>query len=120
MLGIGLHSYGFMDAAFRWLLLAAGLCLLLITICTFPTSVWKSFATNDANKGIRQAVGIGALVLASIHVFRVAIAQRSGEYIFYVEIGIWALMLLVTLIISIIRRFDAQAALRAKREQPAV
>jgi cytochrome c-type biogenesis protein CcsB len=43
MLGIGLHSYGFMDAAFRWLLLfnATQICLILLGL--LPLSVWKSF-----------------------------------------------------------------------------
>jgi ABC-type transport system involved in cytochrome c biogenesis permease subunit len=35
MLGIGLHSYGFMDAAFRWLMLFA--------LGSLPLNIWKSF-----------------------------------------------------------------------------
>jgi ABC-type transport system involved in cytochrome c biogenesis permease subunit len=119
MLGIGLHSYGFMDAAFRWLLLADGLCLLLITICTFPTSIWKSFAKSDANKGIRQAVGITALAFAAMHVIRVTVFQGSGEYFFYVEIALWALVSGVTLIRWIVSRSDVRSEIREKSEQTA-
>lgn len=43
MLGIGLHSYGFMDAAFMWLMLFVGSQLLLIAIGSLPFSMWRSF-----------------------------------------------------------------------------
>lgn len=43
MLGIGLHSYGFMDAAFMWLMLFVGSQLLLIAIGSLPLSIWRSF-----------------------------------------------------------------------------
>lgn len=43
MLGIGLHSYGFMDAAFKWLMLFVGSQLLLIAIGSLPLSMWRSF-----------------------------------------------------------------------------
>ncbi len=43
MLGIGLHSYGFMDAAFKWLMLfnASQVCLILLGL--LPLQLWKSF-----------------------------------------------------------------------------
>nr|MDQ3623253.1 cytochrome c biogenesis protein CcsA [Verrucomicrobiota bacterium] len=44
MLGIGLHSYGFMDAAFWWLVLFVGSQLLLIGIGSLPPKMWRSFA----------------------------------------------------------------------------
>ncbi len=46
MLGIGLHSYGFMDAAFRWLMLfnATQICLILLGL--LPLRVWKSFQSR--------------------------------------------------------------------------
>jgi cytochrome c-type biogenesis protein CcsB len=44
MLGIGLHSYGFMDAAFKWLMLFVVTQLLLIGDGLLPTACWKSFA----------------------------------------------------------------------------
>ncbi len=48
MLGIGLHSYGFMDAAFKWLLLFNASQLFLIVLGTLPQRAWKSFRTAHA------------------------------------------------------------------------
>jgi cytochrome c-type biogenesis protein CcsB len=47
MLGIGLHSYGFMDAAFKWLMLFVGSQFALIILGLLPLHVWKSFQSND-------------------------------------------------------------------------
>ncbi len=46
MLGIGLHSYGFTEAAFRWLTLFVASQLCLIGIGLLPRSLWRSFATK--------------------------------------------------------------------------
>jgi ABC-type transport system involved in cytochrome c biogenesis permease subunit len=43
MLGIGLHSYGFTDQAFRWLLLFAVSQLALIGLGLLPMHMWRSF-----------------------------------------------------------------------------
>jgi ABC-type transport system involved in cytochrome c biogenesis permease subunit len=43
MLGIGLHSYGFMDAAFWWLMAFVISQLALIGLGCLPLSMWKSF-----------------------------------------------------------------------------
>jgi ABC-type transport system involved in cytochrome c biogenesis permease subunit len=43
MLGIGLHSYGFMDAAFKWLMLFVGSQVALIVLGSLPLNMWKSF-----------------------------------------------------------------------------
>jgi ABC-type transport system involved in cytochrome c biogenesis permease subunit len=43
MLGIGLHSYGFMDAAFVWLMIFNASQLLMIVLGSLPLNVWKSF-----------------------------------------------------------------------------
>ena len=43
MLGIGLHSYGFMDAAFKWLMLFVGSQVALIALGLLPLTLWKSF-----------------------------------------------------------------------------
>jgi ABC-type transport system involved in cytochrome c biogenesis permease subunit len=43
MLGIGLHSYGFMDAAFKWLMLFVGSQVLLILLSSLPLNMWRSF-----------------------------------------------------------------------------
>jgi hypothetical protein len=43
MLGIGLHSYGFMDAAFKWLMLFMASQAVIILLGLVPTGLWKSF-----------------------------------------------------------------------------
>lgn len=43
MLGIGLHSYGFMDSAFYWLLAFVGSQLALIALGSMPLNKWRSF-----------------------------------------------------------------------------
>jgi cytochrome c biogenesis factor len=48
MLGIGLHSYGFMDAAFKWLMLFNVTQVVLILLGCLPLSVWKSFNGSGA------------------------------------------------------------------------
>lgn len=42
MLGIGLHSYGFMDSAFRWLILFDATQVLLTVIALLPLRFWRS------------------------------------------------------------------------------
>jgi ABC-type transport system involved in cytochrome c biogenesis permease subunit len=44
MLGIGLHSYGFMDAAFKWLLIFDISQLIFIGMALLPLSYWRSFS----------------------------------------------------------------------------
>jgi ABC-type transport system involved in cytochrome c biogenesis permease subunit len=48
MLGIGLHSYGFTEAAFKWLTLFVASQLCLIGIGLLPRSLWRSSATKPA------------------------------------------------------------------------
>ncbi|MBT5855866.1 cytochrome c biogenesis protein CcsA [bacterium] len=43
MLGIGLHSYGFMDKSFIWLVGFAVSQLIIMLIGTMPLSIWTSF-----------------------------------------------------------------------------
>ncbi len=43
MLGIGLHSYGFTEAAFQWLMLFVASQLACIALGLLPTKWWKSF-----------------------------------------------------------------------------
>ena len=43
MLGIGLHSYGFMDAAFYWLMAFVVSQLILVALGNLPTACWRSF-----------------------------------------------------------------------------
>lgn len=44
MLGVGLHSYGFMDAAFWWLIGFVGSQLLMIALAGVPLEKWRSFS----------------------------------------------------------------------------
>ncbi len=50
MLGIGLHSYGFMDAAFKWLMLFISIQAALIIICLLPTRFWASFKNTPDSR----------------------------------------------------------------------
>jgi hypothetical protein len=54
MLGIGLHSYGFMDAAFKWLLLFIASQVLIIVLGLAPLRYWRSFGAAG------KAAGTGA------------------------------------------------------------
>jgi len=46
MLGIGLHSYGFMDAAFKWLAFFIATQLAIIGLGLLPLHLWKSFRST--------------------------------------------------------------------------
>ena len=46
MLGIGLHSYGFMDAAFKWLMLFIASQAVIILAGLLPLRWWRSFRTD--------------------------------------------------------------------------
>ena len=45
MLGVGLHNYGFMDQAFKWLMIFDASQLLLLSLALIPLRHWKSFRT---------------------------------------------------------------------------
>jgi ABC-type transport system involved in cytochrome c biogenesis permease subunit len=49
MLGIGLHSYGFTDAAFKWLMLFVVSQLGFIALGCLPPKMWKSFQGKGKN-----------------------------------------------------------------------
>ncbi|MEM6884178.1 MAG: cytochrome c biogenesis protein CcsA [Verrucomicrobiota bacterium] len=53
MLGVGLHSYGFMEKAFFWLMAFGFFMLMIMAIGTIPTRLWDSFITQKklAKKG---------------------------------------------------------------------
>ncbi|MBL4576281.1 MAG: cytochrome c biogenesis protein CcsA, partial [Opitutaceae bacterium] len=42
MLGVGLHSYGFMESAFLWMIAFMGSQLLVMAIGTLPPQFWRS------------------------------------------------------------------------------
>jgi ABC-type transport system involved in cytochrome c biogenesis permease subunit len=48
MLGVGLHSYGFMEAAFYWLIGFVISQLLIIALALIPLEKWKSFRSQPA------------------------------------------------------------------------
>ena len=48
MLGIGLHSYGFTDAAFKWLILFIVSQVAIILLGLLPQKLWRSFQTCAA------------------------------------------------------------------------
>ncbi len=55
MLGIGLHSYGFTDAAFRWLMLFVGSQIFLICLGSLPKRMWLSFRAPATGKPVLPA-----------------------------------------------------------------
>lgn len=60
MLGIGLHSYGFMDTAFKWLMFFVATQLTLIALGLLPDRYWPSLrARAGALAGRNAAAGGG-------------------------------------------------------------
>jgi ABC-type transport system involved in cytochrome c biogenesis permease subunit len=55
MLGVGLHSYGFMDKAFWALVLFAASQFLLMALAMLPRQFWKGRASRDAGTGTQAA-----------------------------------------------------------------
>ena len=45
MLGVGLHSYGFMDSAFWWLIVFVASQLAAIAVAAVPLEKWRSFSS---------------------------------------------------------------------------
>jgi ABC-type transport system involved in cytochrome c biogenesis permease subunit len=54
MLGVGLHSYGFMDQAFKWLMAFDVSQLALIGIALTPLRYWRSFGTPTGAKPAKE------------------------------------------------------------------
>jgi hypothetical protein len=59
MLGVGLHSYGFMQKAFPWLLGFMISQLVLITAASLPLEYWKSFRAATATDQFPPALPAG-------------------------------------------------------------
>jgi cytochrome c-type biogenesis protein CcsB len=58
MLNVGLHSYGFMDAAFLWLLIFVVSQVFIILLGCLPLTVWRSFRPPvKASPGRSQGPG---------------------------------------------------------------
>ena len=47
MLGVGLHSYGFMDSAFTWLMIFYASQIAIVGLGLLPLSRWKSFSAGS-------------------------------------------------------------------------
>jgi ABC-type transport system involved in cytochrome c biogenesis permease subunit len=61
MLGVGLHSYGFMDRALAWLLAFVCSQLIIIAIGSIPTQLWRSYSGGGKPPVAR---GMGKLMTA--------------------------------------------------------
>jgi ABC-type transport system involved in cytochrome c biogenesis permease subunit len=57
MLGIGLHSYGFMDAAFKWLLFFVVSQACIIGLGLLPLHLWRSFRRPVTSTSIPPNIG---------------------------------------------------------------
>ena len=60
MLGIGLHSYGFMDAAFKWLMIFMASQAAIIGLGLLPLHLWRSFRKSDEPSAPSTGLGLGA------------------------------------------------------------
>jgi hypothetical protein len=54
MLGVGLHSYGFMDKAFPWLMGFVISQFVLMLLTRLPANFWRSFR-NAPPKDVKAA-----------------------------------------------------------------
>ena len=68
MLGIGLHSYGFMDQAFHWLLICIGACLVFIANGLLPLEQWASFKTEGTSSTWRYIVVAYSVIVIGLHI----------------------------------------------------
>jgi cytochrome c biogenesis factor len=59
MLGIGLHSYGFMDAAFVWLMIFIGTQVAVISLAAVPLRYWASFRARGFKPDDSSPLGGG-------------------------------------------------------------
>ncbi len=60
MLGIGLHSYGFMDAAFVWLMIFMASQAAIIGLGLLPLHLWRSFRKADEKSTPPTGLASGA------------------------------------------------------------
>jgi ABC-type transport system involved in cytochrome c biogenesis permease subunit len=68
MLGVGLHSYGFMEKAFPWLCAFIASQLALMAVAAMPLERWRSFrgAASHARQEKRDVVSRGPRLAASV------------------------------------------------------
>jgi ABC-type transport system involved in cytochrome c biogenesis permease subunit len=62
MLGIGLHSYGFMDAAFKWLMVFVASQAAIIALGLLPLNWWRSFRAGGVSSPAPASPGGGPAV----------------------------------------------------------
>jgi ABC-type transport system involved in cytochrome c biogenesis permease subunit len=63
MLGVGLHSYGFMDSAFWWLLIFGGSQLVVMGLGALPERWWRSESNRATNTAPASGVSTEAAEL---------------------------------------------------------
>jgi ABC-type transport system involved in cytochrome c biogenesis permease subunit len=79
LLGIGLHSYGFMDEAFTALLLFVSSQLILIGAGLTPAKFWLSAPAASTNNGLMpRAVGLGIPLLMLLFWLAAAVCWKLG------------------------------------------
>jgi ABC-type transport system involved in cytochrome c biogenesis permease subunit len=68
MLGVGLHSYGFMESAVFWLITFIGSQLLLIGIGLIPTRLWRSAAVQaqSRSRGGEKQIALNASTASAV------------------------------------------------------
>ena len=95
MLGIGLHSYGFMDAAFTWLMMFITSQLLLIGDGLLPASCWQSFhrepnALGSKVRWIAVGLNVAVMVIASLFGYNLyaCLGLVCGFYLFVLAISL--------------------------------
>jgi ABC-type transport system involved in cytochrome c biogenesis permease subunit len=62
MLGVGLHSYGFMEKAFPWLCAFIASQLALMAVAAMPLERWRSFRRSGVNPEVGAPERIAAIV----------------------------------------------------------
>ena len=58
MLGIGLHSYGFMESAVFWLLAFVVSQLGLMGLALLPASAWRSHRVDEQGRGMKSQISV--------------------------------------------------------------
>jgi hypothetical protein len=99
MLGIGLHSYGFMDQAFHWLIISVGTCLVFMANGVLPLTQWASFKAEGASSLWRYVVSAASVIILGLHII---FLERNNAaacmYAFYAEIALLAVCMFLNLL----------------------
>jgi ABC-type transport system involved in cytochrome c biogenesis permease subunit len=91
LLGIGLHSYGFTDSGFRWLLMFVASQLLLIGDGLLPRSCWQSFGEGNRNfamavRSVAMALNVVVMVIGYLAGYNSA-AGITAMAVFFAFVG---------------------------------